>query len=142
MARNVEKSPEELEQEFNSEIGMGDFLSSSVVWLFSLFDHGRTKLCLAVLFGRTEEVERTLFFHPELIDSIWDWGPYPRMTLLHCAVSALKNRELTLELLLKKGLNPKSADGNGLTAMEYVLQGPRDHRTHRLITILRDHGAF
>ena len=142
MARKEEKSPEELEQEFRVEIGMGDGFSRFLVSFFSLFDGGKTKICLAALFGRTEEVEQTLFFRPELIDALWEWGSRPKMTLLHCAVSALKNREMTLKLLLQKGLDAKAADGNGVTAMEYVLQDPRDHRNRRLITILRDYGAF
>lgn len=142
MARKEEKSPEELEQEFRVEIGMGDGFSRFLVSFFSLFDGGKTKICLAALFGRTEEVEQTLFFRPQLIDAFWDWGSRPKMTLLHCAVSALKNREMTLELLLKKGLDVRATDGMGLTPMEYVLQIPRDHRSRRLISILRDHGAF
>lgn len=142
MARKVEKTPEELEQEFKEEIGMGDALSRSWIALSSLFDGGKINICLATLFGRTEEVELTLFYHPELIDSLWDWGSRPKMTLLHCAVMASRNREMTLELLLKKGMDAQSKDGDGLTPMEYVLQGPRDRPSRRLMNLLRNYGSF
>jgi hypothetical protein len=142
MVRKSEKTPAEAEEEFRAEIGMADFLSRSLICLYSLFDGGKINLCLATLYGRTEEVELTLFNHPELIGTTWDWGTRPQMTLLHCAAVSRKNREMTFELLLRKGMSVKSTDGDGLTPMEYLLQSPRDRASRRLIAILRDHGAF
>ena len=142
MPRKKEKTQEEIETEFLGEIGMGDRLGKFFIWFRSLFDGGKTKICLATLHGRTEEVELLLFSQPELIEATWEWGPGVDMTLLHCAVIALRNREMTVELLLKKGFDARATDAEGLTAIDYALRIPRDHRSRRILTLLRNYGAF